>query len=172
LFIFFGYQLYAQQKPTFPCETLRNSPIYALDFESVGEVGHKNSFISWVNSQYGTQPQVELQYISWESKGIQYQAYFTGINLELIIIDLSEFGIEVKDIISCFGSPSKSSTIARGTLSGVLSFNYLWYDRLRMYAKGIAPTESADGPRLPLNENAEIHSLFIYSPANYEHERD
>jgi hypothetical protein len=169
--LFFGYQMYLRQNPSFPCETLRNSPVHALDSEYVREVGRKSRFISWVQDWYGTQPQEEDPYLTWEKEGITYQAYFNGVDLESVTFNVSAFQAKVADITACFGAPSTASAIVVSTDRGLFNNIQLRYDDLRMSISATSPTTQREGTIVLPDANADVTTLLWFSIPAYEREK-
>jgi hypothetical protein len=169
----FAYTQYLWLSPSFSCETLQNSHVFSLDFGAMNALERRDIFVSWakVYADEGTFSD-RVERVEWEKDRIIYEAYFQETQLEHIKVTTHIFRTDVSDIKDCFGSPSATHTISVSNAdNGNLNLNYLLYDDLRMIVTGTAPTTAEEGTISPLDEDAEVRYMIIYSPDAYEREK-
>lgn len=155
----------------FPCEALRNSRAFSLDFGTMNEIGRRDVFAAWAKVDADENTFRDYRsFVAWDANEIHHVAYYEGAEITHIELHPSP-GPDVQTIINCFGLPSASSNIAFATDIGMYSQTLLWYDRLRVIVRGVEPTDVPAGTILPLDENAEASSIILYSPDAYEREK-
>lgn len=172
LVVFAGYQVYLWNNPTFSCEVLRDDAIYDLNFNAYTDTTARTRFMLWLDNHYELRPVDGGRHLEWEKGRIAYKAHFEEGDLASIEVITYYLKTEVQDFINCFGPPSEGVAMAtRHGNAGTINLNYIWYDDLRMFMLGTAPTDAAEGTLAPLDETAEVRSFFIYSPSVYEREK-
>lgn len=172
LVAFAGHEIYLWNNPTFSCEVLRDDPVYDLNFNVYTDTTAHTRFMLWLDTHYEARPVDHGRYIAWEKGRIEYQAYFEEGDLASIEVITYPLKTEVQDFINCFGPPSEGVAMAtRHGNEGTINLNYIWYDELRMFMLGTAPTGAGEGTLAPLDETAEVRSFTIYSPSVYEQEK-
>lgn len=184
LVAFAGHEIYLWNNPTLSCEVLRDDPIYDLNFNAYTDTTAHTRFMLWLDTHYEIRsvkdgsaiyemrPANSGSAIAWEKGRIEYKAHFEEGGLASIEVITYPLKTDVQDIMGCFGPPSESVAMAvRNGNEGMINLNYIWYDDLRIFMLGTAPTGAIEGTLAPLDETAEVRSFFIYSPSVYEREK-
>lgn len=162
------YPLFSNEP--YPCETVRKSRAFTLDFNSINELRPRELFEEWAKvdateetfHDYGA-------FVAWRANQIHYVAYYDGE--EISHIELVTGNPDIQTILNCFGTPSASSNLAFAMDFGVYTQNTLWYDNLRVIVRAVNPTDVPAGTISPIDKSVEAGSIILYSPAAYEREK-